>query len=145
MLSLVSGSCIMDTKPLGYSVMNCTKDTLFIVLTDSDTLTDDIYWGIHSEDTVGLVPEDTTSVYIHGEKVILNNFYSVLPDSVSGGIYPLYTDTCYIYAIKKQTITRYTLDEIRERKLYDRQIVTKQDFHNRLFEYKPVGMSSNSH
>ncbi len=50
-----------------------------------------------------------------------------------------------IYAIKKQIIERYTLDKIRERKLYDRQVVTKKDFHDRFFEYRPVGMSPNSH
>ncbi|MDT3387001.1 MAG: hypothetical protein LIR46_04450 [Bacteroidota bacterium] len=135
----------MDTMPLGYCVKNCTKDTLFIDLTDSDTLTDDIYWGMHPEDTVGLVPEDTTSVYIHGEKVILYNFYYVLPDSTSGGIYPLDKDTCYIYAIKKQMITRYSLDDIRAKQLYDRRVVTKKDFHDRLFEYRPADMSSTSH
>lgn len=144
-LSLVLKFCVIDIKPLGYSVKNCTKDTLFIYLTVSDTLTNDIYYGMHPEDTIGLVPEDTTWVYIHGKKVVLNNFYYVFPDSTSGGIYPLYNDTCYIYAIKKQIITRYTLDKIRERKLYDREVVTKKDFHDRLFEYRPVGMSSNSH
>lgn len=29
------------------------------------------------------------------------------------------------------------MDEIREKKLYDRRTVTKKDFHNRLFEYEP--------
>ena len=138
-------SCVMDTMPLGYRVKNCTKDTLFIDLTVSDTLTDDIYWGIHPEDTIGLVPEDTTSVYIHGEKVILYNFYYALPDSTSGGIYPLDKDTCYIYTIKKQIITSHTLDEIRVRKLYDRRAVTKKDFNkNRIYEYRPAE-SARSH
>lgn len=130
-LSLVLKSCVIDIMPLGYSVKNCTKDTLFIDLTVSDTLTDDIYYK--------MPPEDTTWGYINGEKVVFNKFYYVLPNSTSGGIYPLDNDTCYIYSIKKQIITRYTLDEIRVRKLYDRQIVTKKDFHDHLFEYRPTG------
>lgn len=31
------------------------------------------------------------------------------------------------------------MDEIRTKKLYDRQAVTKKNFHNRLFEYNPTG------
>ena len=128
----------MDHMPLGYCVKNCTEDTLFIDLTVSDTLTDDIYWGMHPEGRVVIDSEDTTSVYIHGKKVILHNFYYVLADSTSVGVYPLNKVTCYIYAIKKQIITCYTLGEIRMKKLYDRQIITKKDFRDRLFEYRDI-------
>ncbi len=84
-------------------------------------------------------------MYIHGEKVILYNFYYALPDSTSGGIYPLDKDTCYIYTIKKQIITSHTLDESRVRKLYDRRAVTKKDFNkNRIYEYRPAE-SARSH
>ena len=115
-LSLALKSCVIDTMPLGYCVKNCTKDTLFIDLTNSRTFTDAIYWKAHLKDTLGLVPRDTTSVYIHGKKITLYNFYCVPPDSTSMSIYPLEEDTCYIYAIKKQIITHYTLEEIRKKK-----------------------------
>ena len=62
-------SCVMDSKPLGYSVKNCTKDTLLIDLTDSDSLNSDMYWDLHSKDTIVLMSEDTTSVYIHGKNI----------------------------------------------------------------------------
>ena len=141
-LSFILSSCFFDTKPLGFCVKNCTKDTLLIDLTESDTLNDEMYWGIHIKDTIGLVPEDTTTVHIHGRKVIISNFYYVLPNSISKGIYPLNNDTCYVYAIKWRVATHYSLEEIRARKLYDRQTVTKKDFnHNRLFEYKRADSS----
>lgn len=136
-LSLALKSCIVDTMPLGYCVKNCTKDTLFVDLTSSSTLTDNIYWKVHPRNVLELLPEDTTSVYIHGEKVTLNNFYCVLPDSTTAGIYPLDNDTCYIYAIKKQIITQYTIKEIREQNLYDLQVVKKKDFHRHVFKYRP--------
>ena len=136
-LSFVLKSCVIDIKPLLYRVKNCTEDTLYIELSNSDSLTDNVYWGMHSWDTVHVLP-DTTSVYVHGEKVIFNNYYYALPNSTSSGIYPLDKDTYYVYAIKKQIITHYTLDEIRIMKLYDRRGVTKKDFHNRLFEYRPA-------
>jgi hypothetical protein len=127
----------MDIMPAGYCVKNCTNDTLFVDLTDSDTLTDNFYWGVHPDDTVGVFQKDTTSVYIRGKKVILYKFHCVLPDSTSWGFYPLPKETCYIYIVKKQVITRYTFDEICEKKLYDRKIVTKKSFHDNVFEYRP--------
>ena len=42
----------------------------------------------------------------------------------------------YIYAIKWSVATHYTLDEIRAKKLYDRRVVTKEDFKNHVYEYK---------
>ena len=68
LLIFVLNSCIIDSKPLGYSVKNCSKDTLFIDLTISDTLPDDIYWGTYPEDTICVDENDTTILYIHGDK-----------------------------------------------------------------------------
>ena len=99
-----------------------------------------MYWGKHSEDTSGIQPDDTTVVYIHGEKVIFSNYYCSLPDSilfVDPNKFNI-KDTCYIYAIKWEVAKHYTLEEIRAKKLYDRRAVTKGDFHNRLFEYRSV-------
>lgn len=90
-------SCIIDYKPAGYFVYNHTKDTLLIEMTESETLTDSIYWGIHSLDSVLLDSEqDTICVSVKGEKVAFWRFNYVLPYSESGSIYPL-PDTCYVY------------------------------------------------
>lgn len=69
-------------------------------MTESDTLTDSIYWGIHPLDSVLLDSEqDTICVSVKGEKVAFWRFNYVLPYSESGSIYPL-PDTCYVYVIK---------------------------------------------
>ena len=133
-LLLVLNSCVIDTKPRGYCVKNCTKDTLFIDLTNSDTLEENFYRGVHHGDAMHLLPDDTISVYVHGKMVVLNNFYCVFPDSTSG--YTPINETCYIYAVKKQIITSYSFDEIREKHLYDRRVVTKKDFRDYLYEYR---------
>jgi len=131
-------SCIMDRKPLQYAVMNCTNDTLFIELTDCDTLEGYTYEYEHTSDSIK-IPQDTMVVYIKGKKTILSYYSYTLPGSISGGIYPLPKDTCYVYAIKRYIATHYLLDEIRAMKLYDRTIVTRKDFsENRLFEYHGV-------
>lgn len=137
LLSLVLNSCvIIDTKPLGYSIKNCTNDTLLINLTNVDTLNDDIYWKAYSEDSITMTPDDTTTVYIHGKRVSIYNMYRLLPNTESRGSYSLfYSDTCYLYAIKWQIATHYPLEEIRSRKLYDKVAVTKRDFNHRLYEY----------
>jgi len=135
----ILNSCIFDTKS-GYGIRNCTNDTLLIELTESDTLDDEIYWDKDSKDTIEILqPDDTTGIHVRGEKVVLWKCYYALPDSVLGfgpNLSDL-KDTCYIYAIKWQVVTHYTLDEIRKKKLYDRQAITDKDFHKRLFEYKP--------
>ena len=72
-----------------------------------------MYWGKHPENTMRpIVQEDTTWVYIHGEKVIIDNFFYALPDStVFANPYVFYiNDTCYIYAIKWQVATHYSLE-----------------------------------
>ncbi len=136
-ISVIFGSCIIDTKPLGYTVRNCTSDTLLIQLTTSDTLDNELCWGKNPRDTIELAPEDTIGIRVHGEKVIYFNFFYALPDSTAGGIYPFGKDTCYIYAIKWQIAKHYTIEEIRAKKLYDRRAVTKKDFNNnRIFKYR---------
>lgn len=138
-ISVIFGSCIIDTKPLVYTVRNCTSDTFLIQLTTSDTLDNELCWGKNPRDTIVLAPEDTIGIRVHGEKVIYFNFLYALPDSTAGGIYPFGNDTCYVYAIKWQIAKHYTLEEIRAKKLYDRRAVTKKDFNdNRIFEYRPA-------
>ena len=135
-VTLNSFSC----KSRGLLIKNCTTDTLLIELMEFDTLNDEIYWN-HIGDSIILDPKDTTIVYIDGNKKILWNNFCVFPDS-SVCVTPLlfdYKDTCFIYTIKWQVVTHYTLEEIRDRKLYDRRPVTKKDFkRNRLFEYRKI-------
>lgn len=128
-------SCIIDYKPAGYFVYNHTKDTLLIEMTESDTLTDSIYWGIHPLDSVLLDSEqDTICVSVKGEKVAFWRFNYVLPYSESGSIYPL-PDTCYVYVIKWNIAKSYSFEEIRDKKLYDRRVVSRKDFDGHVYEY----------
>ena len=128
-------SCIIDYKPAGYFVYNHTKDTLLIEMTESETLTDSIYWGIHSLDSVLLDSEqDTICVSVKGEKVAFWRFNYVLPYSESGSIYPL-PDTCYVYVIKWNIARSYSFEEIRDKKLYDRRVVSRKDFDGHVYEY----------
>lgn len=128
-------SCIIDYKPAGYFVYNHTKDTLLIEMTESDTLTDSIYWGIHPLDSVLLDSEqDTICVSVKGEKVAFWRFNYVLPYSESGSIYPL-PDTCYVYVIKWNIAKFYSFEEIRDKKLYDRRVVSRKDFDGHVYEY----------
>lgn len=129
-------SCIIDYKPAGYFVYNHTKDTLLIEMTESETLTDSIYWGIHSLDSVLLDSEqDTICVSVKGEKVAFWRFNYVLPYSESGSIYPL-PDTCYVYVIKWNIAKSYSFEEIRDKKLYDRRVVSRKDFDGHVYEYR---------
>ncbi len=128
-------SCIIDYKPAGYFVYNHTKDTLLIEMTESETLTDSIYWGIHPLDSVLLDSEqDTICVSVKGEKVAFWRFNYVLPYSESGSIYPL-PDTCYVYVIKWNIAKSYSFEEIRDKKLYDRRVVSRKDFDGHVYEY----------
>ena len=128
-------SCIIDYKPAGYFVYNHTKDTLLIEMTESETLTDSIYWGVHSLDSVLLDSEqDTICVSVKGEKVASWRFNYVLPYSESGSIYPL-PDTCYVYVIKWNIAKSYSFEEIRDKKLYDRRVVSRKDFDGHVYEY----------
>lgn len=138
-LSYTLWSCVMDYMPLGYGVRNCTKDTLLLELTTSDTLDGWMYWGNHPDfDTLMFsLDMDTISVNINGEQVIYSDYYYTLPDSISNRIYPLPADSCYMYAIRWQDAIRYTQEEVRNNKLYDRRALSKKDFaKNQLFEYK---------
>ena len=45
-------------------------------------------------------------------------------------------NTCYVYVIKWHDATHYLLDEIREKHLYDRRVITIEDFQNRVYEYR---------
>lgn len=135
-MSLILSSCFFDSKPLGYCVKNGTKDTLLIDVTESDTLTTDMYWDLHSKDTIVLMSEDTISAFIHGNKVVFFNFYRVLPGTVSRGFWPINSDPFYVYAIKWNVARSYTLEEIRHKKLYDRTLVEKSKIDNHIFEYK---------
>ena len=140
-LALISFSSCTSCQG-SFLIKNCTKDTLLIDLTESDTLDDWVYWDEHMEDTLRFDwPEDTTVIYVHGKKTVIRASHCVLPDSVlrvDDRIF-FYRDTYYIQTIKWDTATHYTLEEIRARKLYDTQTVTKKDFRTRLFEYKPTG------
>ena len=135
-MSLILCSCFFDSKPAGYCVKNCTKDTLLIDLTESDTLSNDMYWNLHCRDTIDLISMDTTSVNVHGKKNVIFNYYCVAPGTKSRGFWPMNSDTFYIYAIKWSIVRTYTLENIRKKKLYDRRCVTKKDFKKRLFEYR---------
>ena len=133
-------ACVMD-RTNSFCIRNSSSDTLYIELSESDTLDNLIYWSKEPNETMPPIwPTDTTWVYINGKKVVVDNCFYAFPDSIIH-VSPYSfdnKDTCYIYAIKKQIITRYTLDEIRVKKLYDRQAVTAKDFHHRLFEYRPT-------
>jgi hypothetical protein len=137
-LPFVFNSCIIDTIPLGYAVRNCTNDTLLIELTKSDTFEGRMYCDNYPASTVGTVPEDTLVAYVHGKKTIFSSYHRMLPDSVSGYIYPLGEDTCYLYTITWQVATRFSLEEIRRKWLYDWRSLTKEDFDasTRLYAYK---------
>ena len=129
----IFSSCIMDRKTTLY-IKNCTKDTLLIELSEADTLVNWQFWGKQAADVVS--PNDTDEVDIAFNKAIIGSF--ALPDStiyIDPYIYSHY-DTCYLYTIKWNIAKKYSMDEIRAKKLYDRRTVSKKNFHNRLFEYK---------
>lgn len=137
-ISAVLNSCVFDSKTF-YRMKNCTKDTLLIELTESDSLDCWIYWGKNAEDTIiPVLSEDTIEIYINGRKETIKKSYLVLPDSfllVDSHLF-YYKDKYYVYAIKWNDAIEYSLDEIRAKKLYDRRTVTKKDFRNRTFEYR---------
>ena len=131
-------SCVIDNIS-SYCISNRTNDTLYIVLSTSDTLDNLIYYCEQSDDTLRpIAPKDTTRVFINGKIIILDNLFYALPDStvfVSPRSFEI-NDTCYIYTIKSQVATQYTIEEIRAKKMYDRRSVTKKDFRNCIFEYR---------
>ena len=48
--------------------------------------------------------------------------------------YPL-PDTCYVYVIKWNIAKSYSFEEIRDKKLYDRRVVSRKDFDGHVYEY----------
>ena len=132
-------SCVMDYK-CSYLIRNDTNDTLLIELTESDILDNGMFWGKSLGDTISLDPEDTIRVSLHGENVILRSQCFALPDSSvfqgSSEMFYYIRDTLYIYAVKWQVAKKYSIEEIRAKKLYDRRTVTKKDFHDRVYDYK---------
>lgn len=137
---VVLESCVMDSKS-NRSIRNCTKDTLLIELTESKTPDNSIYYNVENvEDTIGLIlPEYTDIIYVDGKKVIIDKRHYALPNSfvLFSKEYVLsLKDTCYIYAIKWHDVTRYTLDEIRTKKLYNKRAITKKNIRNGILEYR---------
>ena len=126
------------------NIRNCTNDTLVFVPTTSDTLdagmylNDTGYTVSISCNPDSLSSEDTTVVYVHGEKTILWNPSRAFPDSLVLVAPNLFNtkNTCYVYVIKWHDATHYLLDEIREKNLYDRRVLTIEDFQNRVYEYR---------
>lgn len=135
------GGCGVCSKHRGYIARNCTSDTLLLEVTESDTLDDWMYWGVHPGDTVvNDYPYDTIEVSIKGGKTVFSTFNRIPPDSImSDGLDPFPKDSCYIYAIKWKDAIRYTREEIHARKLYERRVVTKRDFDDDcVYDYKPL-------
>jgi hypothetical protein len=131
-------SCVMDRKTT-FFIRNCTNDTLLIGLLESYTLANWKDWNAEDFVTTNDTDEDKQAL----TKAIIGRF--ALPDStlfVDPDVF-FFKDTCYIYALKWQIAKHYTIEEIRAKKLYDRQAVTKKDFHDRLYEYRAKYNSTN--
>lgn len=136
--TFIINSCVMDYVS-SYCIKNCSVDTLYIELTTSDSLDNWLYWNrLEEKDKRPITYSDTTCVNIKGEDVILDNIFYALPDSIILANPYLFDvkDTCFIYAVKFSNMKRYLLDDIRKNKLYNRRVVTKKDFVNRMYEYK---------
>ena len=122
-------SCIVDIKT-SYYIRNCTKDTLLINLSEVDTLTDWRYWSYD------ILPNDSDDAKMSFNKAIIGNL--ALPDTiipVDPNVFHRY-DICYLYVIRWDIAKKYSINDIRMKKFYNRLIVKKKDFHNRLFVYK---------
>lgn len=126
-------SCIMDRKE-SFCIVNSTKDTLMIELSSSDSLENWERWSKITSEFNSSNNKD--SVDFAFNKAIVGNF--ALPGSViyvDPHIFLLH-DTCYIYTIKWNVAKSLLINEIRSKKLYDRHLVTKTDFHNHIFKYE---------
>lgn len=128
-------SCIMDYKRGGYFVKNCTDDTLFMVLKLQDTLNDEIYWNRNPYDTIISDFNDTINTDLNGKKVRFSNYYYVLPNYNSNSIDEL-RDTCYLFVIKWNIAKRYSIDEIRNKKMYKLKILTKKELRDHEYKYR---------
>ncbi len=130
MILIIFASCVMDrTTP--YYIKNCTKDSLLIELSKSDTLANWQYWSAQGENVM-LQKNTDDALY----KAVVGSL--ALPDStirVNPFLFQR-NDSCYIYTIKWSVAKNYSMDEIRANNLYDRQIVTEKQFHDHIFDYK---------
>lgn len=68
--------------------------------------------------------EDTTSVYIHGNKVVIYNFYRVLPGTVSRGFGQFIVIPLCIY-YQMECCKKLYVEGNSSEKLYDRTVVEK--------------------
>lgn len=129
-------SCFMDHKEF-YFIKNSSDDTLMLYIDTLDTLDNCLYWDIEKEDTTHFLFRDyNKEIRIHGKTYVLNTWFRTLPQTVSTPGFTIKRKPYYLYAVKWSVITHYTLDEIRAKKLYDRRIVTKEDFKDHVYEYK---------
>lgn len=126
-------SCIMD-KQTNIYVKNCTKDSLLIKLTRTDSLVDWQSWN--RSDGYDMSQNDTRVTDNAFLEAVANSL--ALPnETIRIDPYALQRyDSCYIYAIKLSVAKNYSMDDIRTKKLYDRQVVTKKHFHDYLFEFR---------
>lgn len=137
-LTIIS-SCVICYKEKGYTVKNCTADTILFGLSDSSDLKYQIFWDRLATDTTLFEPIDidTMTITVDGEKTIIRDCYYAVPDSLwEHGFYSSSDAPWYLFAITWEVANHYTRDEIIEKKLYDRRVVTKKDFHNRIYEYR---------
>lgn len=134
LLLFILCSCIMDRKTT-FFIKNSTNDTLLIELSESDTLVNKKYWSKRDEEIK--IPVDSKELETVLSNSIIGHF--AIPNAVlfvNPSVF-LLNDTCYIYAIKWSEAKHNTFDEIRTRRLYDKRVVTKDNFNsNNLFEYK---------
>lgn len=128
-------SCVFDTK-YSYCIKNCTNDTLMINYSRVDTLANWEFWFDQDSDYV-LRYNPTREKKVPFYYAIANG--RTLPGEINS-IYPgvfCGNDTCYIYTIKWSVVKKYSIEEIRSKKMYERRIVLKQDFDkNLMYEYK---------
>ena len=86
-------SCVMD-RITSFGIRNSSNDTLYIELSESDSLGDLIYWCEDSNDLMPPTwPTDTTEIYINNKKVVIDNRFYALPDSTVL-VSPYSFDTC---------------------------------------------------
>ena len=74
-------SCVMD-RITSFGIRNSSNDTLYIELSESDSLDNLIYWCEDSNDFMPPIwTTDTTETYINNKKVVIDDRFYALPDS----------------------------------------------------------------